>query len=237
MKADLHIHTVLSPCGDLEMTPVQIVRMALEKNLDIIGITDHNSTRQAPIIRKYGESQGIAVLMGVEITTSEEAHCLAFFKDEDCLGEFQEYLDIHLPPIPNKPEKFGYQVVVAPDETILYQEEKLLISALDQHIEVIEKKVHSLEGIFIPAHVDKSRFSVLSQLGFIPPGLFYDALELSPHTTPALFLQKYPELKSAVFIRSSDAHFLQDIGKVDTEINIPSFDFEAIRKTLQAGNI
>ena len=44
-KADLHIHTVLSPCGDLEMSPTAIVDRALSRGLDMIAISDHNTTR------------------------------------------------------------------------------------------------------------------------------------------------------------------------------------------------
>ena len=47
IRADLHIHTVLSPCGDLEMSPENILHFAQIQGLNMIGITDHNSTRQA----------------------------------------------------------------------------------------------------------------------------------------------------------------------------------------------
>ncbi|MDR0982129.1 MAG: PHP domain-containing protein [Culturomica sp.] len=229
-RADLHIHTVLSPCGELEMSPSNIVRIAKEKGLDIIGITDHNSTRQAKMVRDLGREHGIYVLTGAEVTTAEEAHCLAFLPDDEKLDEFQAYLDAHLPFIRNNPEKFGYQVVVNVDEEIIYEEERLLIPAINQSIEEVEKKVHSLNGIFIPAHIDKKMYSVLSQLGFIPPTLRYDALELSRHTTVADFIAANPYLKNATFIQSSDAHFPDEIGSVFTIFDIPSISFENIQK-------
>lgn len=237
LRADLHIHTVLSPCGDLEMSPVNIIRIAGEKGLDIIGITDHNSTRQSAIIRDYGKEKGIYVLTGAEVTTEEEAHCLAFFPDDKRLTEFQAYLDVHLPGIQNNPEKFGYQVVADLQDNIIYQEEILLISALDQNIEEVEKKVHELDGIFIPAHIDKTRFSILSQLGFIPRDLKYDALELSPHTQTEFFLTQHPELKQAAFIQSSDAHYPEQIGCVSTILSLHEISFEAIRKAIHKQNI
>lgn len=232
IHADLHIHTTLSPCGDLEMSPTRIIAMARQRNLGIIGITDHNSTRQAGIIRELGKEKGIWVLTGVEITTSEEAHCLAFFGCDDSLGAFQAYLDRHLPDIPNKPEKFGYQVVANVQEEIIYEEKKLLIAALDQNLREIEKKVRECDGIFIPAHIDKPRFSILSQLGFIPPDLHYDALEVSANTTPGIFAGQHPELKNASFIHSSDAHYPEDIGKVSTSLSLSEISFPTIRKAL-----
>ncbi len=235
LRADLHIHTTLSPCGDLDMSPAAILRAAREKQLHIIGITDHNSTRQAPLIRELGAEQGIFVLTGAEVTTREEIHCLVFLPDNERLSRFQEYLDLHLPPFPNKPEKFGFQVVVDAEENILYEEEKTLLSAIDQSMEELEKEVHRLEGIFIPAHIDKKRFSILSQLGFVPSGLRCEALELSAHTTPEDFLLQHPYLKEYRFTRSSDAHYPQDIGKTSIELELEQPDFYRIREALQKG--
>lgn len=138
--ADLHIHTVLSPCGDLEMSPANILRTARQKGLDIIGITDHNSTREAKIIRDAAENTGLFVLAGAEVTTREEVHCLAFFEEDGQLTDFQTYLDTYLPDIPNNPEKFGYQVVADIQDNIIYEEPKLLISAITPGLEEIEKK-------------------------------------------------------------------------------------------------
>ena len=211
IRADLHIHTVLSPCGDLEMSPENILHFAQIQGLNMIGITDHNSTRQAPIIRDYGKTKGIFVLTGAEICSKEEVHALTFFETDEQLTIFQHYLDVHLPDIPNDPEKFGFQVVVDPEEQIIYEEPKL----------------------FIPAHIDKPCFSILSQLGFVPPDLRYDALELSSHTSLSKFLSGHPELKSASFIQSSDAHYPGDIGKIYTQLKIEDFSFKNIRQSIR----
>jgi len=111
-RADLHIHTLLSPCGELSMSPVNIINMAIRKKLDIIGISDHNTTRQSSLVRMLAEKKGLFVLRGAEITTREEVHCLAFFEDNDTILRFQELLDEHLPNIPNNPLLFGDQIAV-----------------------------------------------------------------------------------------------------------------------------
>jgi len=217
-KADLHIHTVLSPCGSLDMSPGAIVKAALRKKLDIIGITDHNSTRQCRIVWSEAEKAGLTVYPGAEVTTKEEVHCLAFFENFEKLDEFQLFLDANLPDIKNDSELFGYQVVVNEQEEIVYEEEKLLISAIDKSIDQVEKEVHRLKGLFIPAHVNRSKYSLISQLGFVPPDLKFDALELTKHQDTASFLKSWPYLKEASIIRSSDAHQPEIIGEAYTQL-------------------
>jgi PHP family Zn ribbon phosphoesterase len=163
-RADLHIHTLLSPCGDLEMSPANIVAKAKEKQLDIIGITDHNSTKHCRLTRKLAEKEGISVLCGAEVNTKEEVHCLAFFETDDKLELFQEFLDKQLPPVKNDVHRFGYQVVIDEKENIIEEVEKLLLTGLHAGIDEVEKVVHELGGIFIPAHVDRPYCSILSQL-------------------------------------------------------------------------
>ncbi len=235
-KADFHIHTILSPCGDLFMSPANIIAKACEKGLDIIGITDHNTTRQSRLVKQLGKKEGVYVLCGAEITSKEEAHCLAYMPDIETLNKLQEYLDSHLPNIPNNVEQFGYQVQVDENEDICYEEPKLLTSAIDQSVEQIEQFVHSLNGIFIPAHVNKSRFSLTSQLGFIPPDLKYDALELSKHITHEEFLLQNSYLNNPTIIKSSDAHFVDDIGSVFSKFSMKHRSFEEIKMALNNEN-
>lgn len=233
LKADLHIHTVLSPCGDLDMSPVRIVEEAEKKGLDIIGITDHNTTRHCRLISELANDKGIFVMQGAEVTTKEEVHCLAFFENIDTLNKFQEFLDENLPEIMNDPSKFGYQVEVDRDEVIIYEEKKLLLNAIKQSIGELELFVHSLNGLFIPAHIDRKKNSIYSQLGFIPSDFNADALEISRAISPEVFKSLHPEVKGFSVVRNSDAHRLEDIGAVSTMLQVeePSFSeaFMAIK--------
>lgn len=221
-KADLHTHTVLSPCGDLDMSPLEIIRLAKERGLDIIGISDHNTTKHGPLAKKYGEQAGVFVLTGAEVTTKEEAHCLAFFEKEDELNEFEQFLQDNLPNIPNDIEKFGYQVQIDEKGDIVYQEPIFLPSAINKTLEEVEQKVHSLNGLFIPAHIDRMKFSIPSQLGFIPLDLNVDAVELSIHATKADYLQKkqilekqnfYTEFRFPLYRPNSNGYLLDVVGK------------------------
>lgn len=231
-NTDFHIHTVLSPCGDLEMSPVAIIDRARSLHLDILGITDHNSTRQAQVIRELGEKSGITILTGAEVTTREEVHCLVFFDRTQELEAFQVILDENLPDIKNNTDKFGYQVAVNQNNEIIYTEERLLISALPLSIDALEEIVHNLNGLFIPAHVDRLRFGLLGQLGFIPDDLRADALEISPICDLQSLCNSHPEVRKHALVSGSDAHRLAEMGRCRTLLEMNSKGFTSIKKLL-----
>ena len=231
-KADFHIHTVLSPCGDLEMSPDEIIRLAKENGLEIIGITDHNTTKHGLLTKKYGQKAGVYVLTGAEVTTKEEAHCLAFFENEEQLNDFEQFLQDNLPDIPNDVGKFGYQVQVDEKGDIVYEEPIFLPSAINKNLEEVEHKVHALNGLFIPAHIDKSKNSIPSQLGFIPFDLNIDAVEISIHAKKADYLVKNKYLNGKTFIQSSDSHLPCQIGTTYCYLQMGAISFEEIQKTL-----
>ena len=232
-KADLHLHTVLSPCGDIYMSPSAIVEQAKMRGLDIIAICDHNTTRQVKVTQHIGKKHGLFVIGGVEVTTKEEAHVLAYFETDEQLDTFQEYLDKHRPRIPLDEDRFGYQLIVDEDENVIGEEECLLLSAIDSDIDTLYDVVHNIGGLFVPAHVNKPSSSLMSQLGFIPPDLKADALELSKHITKAEFLEKNAYLKRFMFTKSSDAHFLQHIGEAFCILSMREPSFEEFRKAIR----
>ena len=232
-RADLHIHTVLSPCGDLEMSPSCIVERALQKGLDIIGITDHNATGNAGVTKWLGERKGLFVMTGAEVTTKEEVHCLVFFENSDTLKRFQQFIDLNLPFVRNSNTLFGDQLEVDEDENIIRTEDRLLTTALQKSIDEVEIFVHTLGGLFIPAHADRNRNSVYSQLGMLPPLLQADAVELSRRCDTQSFLSQHPELNSVSRIRSSDAHYPDDIGCAVSHFRIEKPDFGEIRMAIQ----
>lgn len=232
-KADLHTHTVLSPCGDLEMSPLNIVKKAKEKGLDILGITDHNSTKNCKVIEEIASDYDLMILKGAEVNSKEEIHCLAFFENDDELFDFQDFLDEHLSKVKNDVNKFGYQVVVDKNENIVEQVEWLLISSLNVSINQIAQKVHDLNGIFIPAHIDRARYSILSQLGFVPMDLKFDALELSKFVSKNEFIKQNNYLADYSFIQSSDAHYINDVGKTNTYFKILEKSYNEIALALK----
>ncbi|MCD8185068.1 MAG: PHP domain-containing protein [Rikenellaceae bacterium] len=232
LKADLHIHSVLSPCGDIEMSPAFLIRRAQELSIGIIGITDHNSTRQCAEIRRIGKREGVYVLCGAEVTTREEVHVLVFADFGEPLARLQAYLDRHLPSMPNHPELFGYQLAVNEEEEVVYEEERLLIHAIDRSLEELEAFCRSIGGIFIPAHIDKTQNSLLSQLGFIPEHLHPDALEVSHRCNPEVFRKEHPPLADHRLIRSSDAHYPQEVGRATVLLDVETPSFRSVKQAI-----
>lgn len=216
------------------MVPSFIVETALRKGYDIIGITDHNSTVQAREIRRIVGDGEPYILCGAEVTTREEAHCLVFADTEDDLDALQGFIDDSLPHVPNDEEVFGYQLAVNEAEEVIYEAPWLLISAIDRSIEEVAAFAASIGGLFIPAHVDKPQNSVISQLGFIPGDLPYDALEVSARCDVERFLDCNPYLRkrNPVLVRSSDAHYPEDFCRAVTYFDMPRRTFNEIRKAL-----
>ena len=236
-KADMHIHSVLSPCGDIEMSPSAIVETAKARGMDIIGLTDHNSTLNADVTRRLGEKVGLHVLMGAEVTTKEEVHCLAFMPTTEKLAEFQTFLDSKVVFFQNDVDKFGYQLVVDEEENITGEVPHLLINALDLPMLELQQEVYRMGGIFIPAHIDRPTFSLSSQLGFVPSGLRFHAMELSYYCKRDgyKFLETHPWFSDLNFIQSSDAHFVPDIAKIHSVLEMPFFSFDNFRDALRQG--
>jgi PHP family Zn ribbon phosphoesterase len=233
IKADLHIHTVLSPCGDLAMSPAAIVEKALQQELNVIGITDHNSILNVEVTSKIAEKEGIFVLKGAEVTTKEEVHCLCYMPDSEKLKEFQKFLDSKVIFFPNSADKFGYQLVVDEEENIIDEVPHLLINSLDISINDLQIKVEEMGGIFVPAHVDRKDTSISSQLGFVPEDLRFDALELSPFAFKNKFFERFPWFKGYNYITDSDAHFIDDIAKAYNDFEVDTIDFNNIKKAIQ----
>ena len=233
----MHIHSVLSPCGDIEMSPSVIVSTAKERGLDIIGLTDHNSTLNAAVAQRLGEKVGLHVMMGAEGTTKEEVHCVCFMPTVEKLAEFQAFLDSRVIFFENDVDKFGYQFVVDEDENVLDEVPHLLINALDLPMLELQQKVYEMGGIFIPAHIDRPTFSLSSQLGFVPDKLKFHAMELSYYCkrNNYKFLEDCPWFSDFNFIQSSDAHYIEDIGKIYSVLEMPSFSFDNFKEALRPG--
>ena len=231
-RGDLHIHTLLSPCADLEMTPRNIVKQAKMAGLDIIGITDHNSTRHAVMVKKLAEKEGIYVLTGTEVTTKEEVHCLAFFENEAQLAAFQQFIEKNETFVPNIENYLGYQPVIDEDENIVEMISHYMPAALRAGITEIHNEVRRLQGIFIAAHVDRFANGIFAQLGFIPENLKFDALGVSRHSSEKDVRKHYVLQNKISFLRNTDAHILYHIGKCFSLFYIEKPEFNEIRMAL-----
>lgn len=224
-RADLHLHTCLSPCADPEMMPGMIVRQAKQVGLEIIAVCDHNSMDNVEAVARAGEKAGLCVIPGMEITSREEVHVLGLFRGEAQLREMQRIVYERLPG-ENDEDAFGPQTIVDEYDRLIGSNTRLLIGATTLAIEEVVQAVHRLEGLAIASHVDRQGFSIIGQLGFIPPGLGLDALEVS-RPEAAETWKDYP------VIACSDAHFLSDIGRSTTAFVLEEATLEEIELALQ----
>jgi hypothetical protein len=205
-SADLHLHTALSPCAERSMTPDVIIARAQELRLDILAVTDHNSAENAGAVIEAAEGTEITVLPGMEVQTREEAHILCLFDRLAQALAWQEIVYTHLPNLKNKEEAFGPQWVVDATGEILAVNDRLLLVAADLSVEQVIGQVKALGGLCIPSHVDRPAYSIISQLGFIPPDLELLGVEISRLTNPAAARQRFPQLKGLGIVANSDAH-------------------------------
>ncbi len=229
-KGDLHIHTCLSPCADLEMSPLKVIRKAVEKGLDIIAICDHNSAKNTPYAFNLSKKFPIVVLPGIEVNSIEEVHILSIFDTPEKALLFQKYVYDGIKG-KNDEDLFGIQAVVNEFDEVEEIEDRLLISASSMSVEEIVEKTHSLDGIAIASHIDREAYSIIGKLGFIPPSLSLDGIEISKTGSP----KHIPEGFTA--ISSSDAHRLEEIGEVWTIFYTDTPDLKGIKKALETGRV
>lgn len=238
IKADLHIHSALSPCASLEMAPSAIVRRSRELGLDLIAVSDHNSMENAFYAASLGDKAGMRVLFGMEAQTREDVHMICLFEDRRQAERFNGRIYSLLPDVPNNPDFFGDQVVVDEQDNIVRQEDRLLLNALEISVAELIELVRRHGGFCIPAHVEAPPFGLLVNLGMVPGELAGAVLEISYAARAETVVKANPALAGNPLISSSDAHFLKDIGRACTvftarEPSLPALIAAALARTFQ----
>lgn len=218
------------------MSPLQIVDAAIERGLEIIAITDHNHTGNCKVIRELGAKRGLWVVYGVEVTSQEDVHCLAFFDTDEQLSMFQEYIDQLLPVIANDTTLFGQQLIVDAEERILEEITHSLYPGLNAGIDDIAARVRELGGYFVPAHIDRTMNGLYSQLGFFPVDLEVDAVEIFRKTSRSEIRVSRGELEAYQILKSSDAHFIEDVGRCTSQLVMMKRDFAELGMALRGEN-
>lgn len=208
--AELHVHTCLSPCAEVEMIPPLIAQAALERDIHLIAITDHNASANAEAVMRAAAGTPLTVLPGMELQTVEEVHLLCLFDTLDQVNAWQARVDARMPALQNDPEHFGDQFVVDETGDFVRRETRLLLASADIELGEAVEAVHALGGIAIPAHIDRKAYSLIQNLGLIPEGIAFDALEISRHITPEQARLKYPQLEQFPLIQSGDVHRLDE---------------------------
>lgn len=227
-RYDLHMHSCLSPCGDNDMTPNNLVNMAALLGCQILALTDHNTCRNTPAAVKVGEQVGVLVIPGMELCTAEEAHVVCLFETVENALAFDDYVQAHTMQIPNRPEIFGEQLILDEQDEYVGRIEHLLITASEISVNDVQRIVREYGGVAFPAHVDKDAYSVIASLGAIPPEAEFTAAELSAGADREMQIRLHPELSGLCLLQDSDAHYLhlmrEDMGLVE----LPELSVQAV---------
>lgn len=233
---DLHIHSALSPCGDDEMTPNNIVNMAHLLGLDIIALCDHNSIKNIEATIKAAENLPLLVVPGMELETSEEVHFVCLFESVAVAKEFDDWLYPFKPMIKNNPEIFGEQRILDENDEQIGTVENLLVSACSVSIYDVVKKINALSAVIIPAHVDRSSYSIISNLGFVPDDLGFSTVEISKNITVDEAVSLFPHVEKYNIIKDSDAHYLEKMMGKENAIELPEKSAKELIRALKYSN-
>lgn len=230
---DLHLHSCLSPCGDNDMTPNNIVGMAQISGLEIIAITDHNTCKNAPAVLKAAQEAGIVAIPGMELCTSEEAHVVCLFESLEGAMEFDRYIYDNMPHIKNKPEIFGEQRLLDENDELVGTLPDLLLVASYIGADQVKALCEQYGGTAFPAHVDRDSYSITAALGSIPPEGGYTFAEVTRDADLEEVKRRYPELCSMGIVRDSDSHYLDTLAaSVPNSMELPEKSVRAVLNVL-----
>lgn len=205
------MHTVLSPCAELEMIPPLIVQTALDKGVQVLAITDHNASSNVEAVIEAAQGTDLVILPGIEVQTKEDIHTVCIFDSLDQLFALQKTIDNRLPDLPNDPDHLGVQLIVDENGDFKGFENRLLLTSIDLSLTDLYGEVMRNEGLFIPAHVDREAFGMIRTLGFIPTDIDIQIVEISKNIGRAEAIKKFPQLAGLPMIQSGDAHRLDEI--------------------------
>ncbi|HCP15022.1 MAG TPA: hypothetical protein DIT32_04505 [Peptococcaceae bacterium] len=230
---DLHIHTLLSPCGHDEMLPEAVIRRALNKGIDVIAITDHNSCGNVAAFVHKGFEEGLIVVPGMELQTQEEIHLICLFDRVKQALDFEKALEPRLTALKNKPKIMGEQWFVDAAGDKLKQEERFLLASVQISVDDAAALVHQFGGICIAAHADRPAFSLSAVFGTIPAEIPLDGIELTCHLErdPAL-IEKIKAL-GFTYVTASDAHYLDSINDIHCAAYLDHWSVHELRMAMK----
>lgn len=232
LNYDFHLHSCLSPCGDNDMTPYNLVNMAKIMGLDVIALTDHNTCLNCPAAIKAGEEAGILVIPGMELCTDEEVHVVCLFPELQNALDFSAYVRERIPPVENREKIFGEQLIMDDRDNVIGKESLLLTTAAAVSLDKVPEIIKSFGGVAFPAHIDRSSYSVISNLGMIDKTMGFSIVEMTKDADRESYFSRFPDLREMSVFSSSDAHYLENIGSAGGKINVVEQEIDKILSIL-----
>ena len=230
---DLHVHSCLSPCGNNDNTPNNLVGMAVLNGLQIMALTDHNTCRNCPAFFEAAKRQGIVPIPGMELTTAEDIHMVCLFPDLESALAFDEEIGRRRIRIPNRPDIFGEQLVMNGDDEVVDTDPDLLSNATTVTVDEAPALVAQYGGVCYPAHIDRESNGIIATLGMMPIGVHYPTVELHDGSKEAHYRENHDLAGSRVVV-GSDAHCLWDVAEAEHWLDIPDEPYSSalVRKNL-----
>lgn len=225
---DLHIHSCLSPCADIEMTPNNIVNMSVLNGLNVIAITDHNSCKNCKALVEAGKKVNLLVIPGMEICTNEDIHVICLFETVTDAENFSTYVYSNMPLIPHRPDIFGEQIIMNSNDIEISRESYLLLNATNISVNDILSTTNKYNGTAFPAHIDRSSYSVISSLGDIPPETGFNTIEISTKGNIEKMKSLHPIIKDKLILINSDSHYLENLISEKRYIEIDTLSTKSI---------
>ena len=221
LSYDLHIHSALSPCAEEEMTPNNILNMATVRGIDMIAVTDHNSTANLRAFSKCAEDKPVIFIPGIEVESAEEVHIVCLFPDVDSACRFGDAVRKKLPDISNDASLFGDQLIMDENDNITGHEDQMLLFASSMTLEEVFRSADGFGGAAYFAHADRNTYSIYSALGTLPEDVDAGVIELSDSDSGRAFAIGRKELGGRQLLYCSDAHRLADMSIGDNYIDLP----------------
>lgn len=231
---DLHLHSCLSPCGDEDMTPANLAAMCALAGLQVVALTDHNSTGNCASFARAAARHGLLAIPGMELCTKEEVHVVCLFPDLERADSFSLRVRELLPPVKNNQDMFGAQILMDDGDSVIGEETALLAGAADISLYDVPDLVTSFGGFAYPAHIDRQANSLLSQMGIWDPELNFSLAEVSLHCPKQLFQRR--DLQNLRHIFACDAHYLHQIPDAYQFMEVPEATPEMVLKWLEGSS-
>lgn len=232
LSYDLHVHSCLSPCGDNDATPANIAQLGALLELDVMALTDHNSCKNCPAFFEAAKSVGILPIAGMELTTAEEIHVVCLFPGlREAMG-FDAEVYPRLLPIVNDVQIYGEQLIMDARDKVTGSPEFCLINATSIDLYSLSGLVKKFSGIMIPAHIERSAFSLISLLGFVPDDCGFDCVEIRSKEAVENLKLQHPYLESCNIIHNSDAHTLEAISLPVNKLTVREKSAAAVLEAL-----
>lgn len=231
---DLHIHSCLSPCGDNDMTPNNIANMAALAGLNIVALTDHNTSKNCPAFFRAARAAGIVPVAGMELTTAEEIHIVCLFEQLEDAMLFDAEMEKHRCSLLNQPEIFGDQLILDEEDRVIGNDPRLLPMATDLSLTAAVRLVEDFHGICHPAHIDRNANGIIGILGTLPEKPEFSRAEFNDPSNIESYKERFPALRTMQILTSSDAHYLWDIRDRQSwfELDDEPYSSQLVRKRL-----